>query len=472
MQTIRTRFPPSPTGALHVGGARTALFNWLFARANKGVFVLRIEDTDEVRSTQESVDGILNSLTWLGMDWDEGPFFQMQRMDIHVARAKQLVESGHAYYCTCPPEAVEAMRQRAMATGGKPKYDGACREKGLGSSPGACIRLKAPLAGHTILDDKVKGRIAIANEELDDLVIVRGNGTPTYNFAVVVDDVDMGITHVIRGDDHVSNTPRQILIYQALGAPLPVFAHVPMVLGPDKKRLSKRHGAASVFEYRDQGYLPEALLNYLARLGWSCGDQEFFTREELVEKFGLEHLGGSAGVFDFDKLLALNAEHIRATPVSALAEQLPFFLEKEGVSDVEQGAYLNAVVEQMRPRSKTLVEMARGASFYFREDFPYDGKGATKHLSPAAREGLLLVRDRFAAMDAELFPDEAAVEAVFQETAAGLGVKLGAIAQPARMALTGKTASPGLFEMVRVLGKERVLGRFDRALKYMETQQA
>ncbi|MFP4474576.1 MAG: glutamate--tRNA ligase [Desulfatibacillaceae bacterium] len=467
MPDIRTRFPPSPTGALHVGGARTALFNWLYAKKTGGAFILRIEDTDTVRSTKESVDGILNSLTWLGIDWDEGPFFQMQRMDVYREYVDKLLESGQAYYCTCSQQRLEEMREKAMAAGGKPKYDGTCRDKCLGAAEDAVIRLRSPLTGHTIIDDVVKGRIAINNEELDDLVLFRANGTPTYNFAVVVDDVTMGITHVIRGDDHVSNTPRQILIYEALEAPVPVFGHVPMVLGPDKKRLSKRHGATSVFEYRDMGYLPDALINYLVRLGWSHGDQEFFTREDLVEKFDLTHLGTSAGVFDPEKLLALNAEHIRAADSGDLASLLPYFLEKEGVA-AEPDAYTRAVVEQLKPRSKTLVEMAKGAVFYYADDFKYEEKGAKKFLKGNVREPMYTLLEKMEAMAPDRFGDEAALEAMFNEVVDAHGIKLGKIAQPVRVALTGRTASPGIFEMISLLGKDRVVSRVRRALEYID----
>ncbi|MBW1954735.1 MAG: glutamate--tRNA ligase, partial [Deltaproteobacteria bacterium] len=308
---IVTRFPPSPTGHLHLGGARTALFNWLYARHTKGKFILRMEDTDTARSTPEFVESILESLRWLGIDWDEGPYFQSRRFSIYREYMQKLLDSGHAYYCDCPPERLESIRKRAMASGGKPKYDGKCRDRGLKASQDTVVRFKAPLIGATVLNDAVKGNIVFDNTELDDFIIVRKDGTPTYNFVVVVDDVTMGINMILRGDDHVMNTPKQILIYKALGADLPVFAHVPMVLGHDRSRLSKRHGALSVLAYRDMGYLPEALINYLVRLGWSYGDQEIFTREELIDKFSMERLGKSPGIFNPEKLLAVNAEHMK-----------------------------------------------------------------------------------------------------------------------------------------------------------------
>jgi len=320
MEQIITRFPPSPTGYLHVGGARTAIFNWLYARHMKGKFVLRIEDTDAERSTQASVDAIFEALQWLGIDWDEGPYFQTQRFDIYREYIQKLIDSDQAYYCTCSPDQIDAMRQKAMASGDKPRYDGTCREKGLGPSDKAVVRFKAPLTGTTVVDDVIKGQMVFQNDELDDFIICRSDGTPTYNFVVVVDDLTMNINTIIRGDDHVMNTPKQILLYKALGSPLPTFGHVPMVLGHDRARLSKRHGAMSVTAYRDMGFLPEALINYLVRLGWSHGDQEFFTRDELIEVFNLENIGRSAGIFDLDKLLALNAEHIMAASPGDLVE--------------------------------------------------------------------------------------------------------------------------------------------------------
>ncbi|MBT8352175.1 MAG: glutamate--tRNA ligase, partial [Deltaproteobacteria bacterium] len=314
MKKIITRFPPSPTGYLHIGGARTALFNWLYARHMKGEFILRIEDTDTKRSTQESVDAIFEALEWLGIAWDKGPFFQSQRLNIYTEYIQKLLDTGLAYYCTCSPEELDEIRKRAIEVGGKPKYDGTCRDKNLSRPEGAVIRFKAPAIGITVLEDVIKGNIVFQNEELDDFIIARSDGSPTYNFVVVVDDITMGINTVLRGDDHVMNTPKQILLYNALNHPLPTFGHVPMVLGSDRTRLSKRHGAMSVTAYRDMGYLPDAFINYLVRLGWSYGDQEIFSRDELVEKFSLENIGRSAGIFNPEKLLALNADHIKATP--------------------------------------------------------------------------------------------------------------------------------------------------------------
>jgi glutamyl-tRNA synthetase len=463
MRTVITRFPPSPTGYLHVGGARTALFNWFYARHTKGRFVLRIEDTDTVRSTQASADSIFEALEWLGIDWDEGPYFQSRRFHIYAEYVQKLLDTGHAYYCTCSSEKLDAMRQQAMATGGKPKYDGTCRERQLVKSDDAVVRFRAPLTGATVIHDVVKGDIVFQNAEQDDFIIQRSDGTPTYNFVVVVDDITMGINTVIRGDDHVNNTPRQIMLYQALGAELPVFGHLPMVLGKDKTRLSKRHGAMSVTAYRDMGFLPEAMINYLIRLGWSFGDQEFFTRAELIEKFSLEHIGKSAGVFDMDKLLSLNADHIKATPPRALTPHLLPFLKSRGYA-AEEGQYLDQVILTLNARSKTLDEMAEAARFYYADTISYDPAAADKFMKSEALEPLTLLLQKM-----ESAPDFtiAALEAVFLSVMETTGLKLGKIAQPVRVALTGRTASPGIFEIMEILGKDRVLARLKQAIRYL-----
>ncbi len=464
MDEIVTRFPPSPTGYLHVGGARTALFNWLYARHTKGRFVLRIEDTDTVRSTKASVDAIFQALEWLGIDWDDGPYFQTERMDIYKEYIQSLLDSGHAYYCTCSPEQVEAMRQKGLADGGKAKYDGTCREKGLPCSENAAVRFKSPLTGATILKDKVKGNIVFQNTELDDFIIARSGGNPTYNFVVVVDDITMGINTIIRGDDHVMNTPKQMMLYKALGSPLPLFAHVPMVLGADKSRLSKRHGATSVTAYRDMGYLPDAFVNYLVRLGWSHGDQEFFTRDELIEKFNLESIGKSAGVFDVDKLTSLNADHIMATPAHVLSKDVLPFMKTKGL-DAQSGDYLDRVVGTLLLRSKTLVDMADQAAFYYTDTIEYEEKAAKKFLKAAALEPMQRL---VAKLDALPVYEEKALESVFQEVMDETGLKLGKIAQPVRVALTGKTASPSIFEIIAILGKEPVVSRMKKAVAFIE----
>lgn len=466
MDPIVTRFPPSPTGYLHVGGARTALFNWLYARHRGGRFVLRLEDTDVQRSTQASVDAIFDALEWLGIDWDDGPYYQTKRVDVYRSYIQKLLDTDRAYYCTCTPEDIEAMRNAALAQGGKPRYDGRCRDKQRPPSGNAVVRFKAPRTGTTVIEDVVKGPIVFQNDELDDFIICRSDGMPMYNLAVVVDDITMGINTVIRGDDHVNNTPKQILLYKALAAPLPVFAHVPMVLGSDRARLSKRHGAMSVTEYRDMGYLPDAVLNYLVRLGWSHGDQEFFTREELIAKFSLEHIGKSAGVFDPNKLQALNADHIQAALPDVLAVHLSPFLAARGVED-PAADYLKAVIETLQTRSKTLLEMADGALFYFQEKIVYEAKAAQKFLKPAILEPLRLL---IAQMEAQDVFTEQAVESAFVHTMEKSGLKLGKIAQPVRVALTGKTVSPGIFEILRVLGKEATLNRLKQAVGYISGQ--
>ena len=466
MDPIVTRFPPSPTGFLHVGGARTALFNWLYARHCGGRFVLRIEDTDVQRSTQTSVAAIFEALEWLGIDWDEGPFYQTRRLDVYRTHIQKLIDSNRAYYCTCTPEDIETMRQRALERGGKPRYDGRCRDRQHPPSGNAVVRFKAPLTGTTVVEDAVKGAIVFQNSELDDFIICRSDGMPMYNLAVVVDDITMGINTVIRGDDHVNNTPKQILLYKALEAPLPVFAHVPMVLGSDRTRLSKRHGAMSVTEYRDMGYLPDAVINYLVRLGWSHGDQEFFTREELIAKFSLKHIGKSAGVFDPQKLQALNADHIQAASPESLVIHLVPFLEARGIKDPD-ATYLAAVIKTLQTRSKTLLEMADGALFYFQGEVAYEEKAAQKFLKPAAMEPLHLLVGKLEEQDS--FSD-AAIEAAFIDTMETTGLKLGKIAQPVRVALTGKTVSPGIFEIIRVLGKEKTLERLKQAVHTISRQ--
>ncbi len=464
MDKIITRFPPSPTGYLHVGGARTALFNWLYARHMKGKFVLRIEDTDAARSTQASVDAIFEALEWLGIDWDEGPFFQSQRYPIYQEHIDKLIETDGAYYCTCSPEQVESMRAKAKATGEKPKYDGTCRDKGLPKTDNAVVRFKAPLTGTTLLEDVIKGNIAFQNDEIDDFIIARSDGSPTYNFVVVIDDITMHINTIIRGDDHVMNTPKQMLIYQALGAPLPVFGHVPMVLGKDRSRLSKRHGATSVTAYRDMGFLPEAVVNYLVRLGWSHGDQEFFTRDELIEKFSLKNVGRAAGIFDLEKLTALNADHIQATAPETLAELLVPFLKKIGIH-VESGEFLVKVVKTLVQRSKTMEEMATAATFYFTETIAYEEKAARKFLKPDTRQPLHFLMDALGVID--VFTEEN-LENAFKSVMDKTGLKLGKIAQPVRVALTGKTASPGIFEITEIIGKEKVIRRLKQTIEFID----
>jgi glutamyl-tRNA synthetase len=463
MDTIITRFPPSPTGYLHIGGARTALFNWLYARKTKGKFVLRIEDTDAARSTKESVDAILESLEWLGMDWDEGPYFQTQRYDIYNDYIEKLIDSGHAYYCSCTPEEVNAMREEAKAAGKKPMYNGKCRERGLKKEPGSVVRLKTPESGVTIVEDVVKGNTAFQNAEIDDFIIRRSDGSAMYNLAVVIDDITMGINTIIRGDDHLINTPKQMLIYQALGADLPLFGHVPMVLGSDKSRLSKRHGAMSVGEYRKMGFLPDAMINYLVRLGWSHGDQEFFEREDLIEKFDLEHLGRSASMFDTDKLLALNAKHIQNKTSQEIAGHLLPLLEESGI-EAENNTYLHGVIDTLKPRSKTLVEMVQGAQFYFAAAIEYDEKAAGKFLTQDALVILQQSADGIEQIDE--FTQEN-LESLFKQIIEISGLKFGKIAQPLRVAVTGTTVSPGIFEMLLALGQDKTVERLRAAANFI-----
>jgi glutamyl-tRNA synthetase len=456
---IRTRFAPSPTGFLHIGGARTALFNWLYVRSHGGTFILRIEDTDQVRSTEESTRAILDAMAWLGLNWDEGPYFQAERVNIHREAVRKLIDTGKAYYCTCTPEALDTKRKMAFAEGRKPKYDGTCRDRGLAGSSGSVVRFRGPEVGTTVVSDLIKGSISFNNEELDDLIIERADGYPTYNFAVVVDDAQMGITHVIRGDDHVNNTPKQIQIYEALGYEVPLFGHVPMILGADKARLSKRHGATSVMVYQEMGYLPEALVNYLVRLGWSHGDQEIFTMEELVREFSLEAVGKSAAVFNPEKLLWLNQHYIKTYPEERLIEAVLPFWELRGF-DVSDRRFIAKAMSDLRTRAKTLLEMAEGGIFYFQEDVQYDPEAAAKFLTAEYLGHLEAVAERLPGLT-EYTKD--GLEAFLRALAEERGTKLKWIAQALRVALTGKTVSPGIDEVMVTLGKERVLGRIRRA---------
>ena len=460
MVVSRTRFSPSPTGYFHIGGARTALFNWLYARHFQGIFILRIEDTDVERSKKVYEDDILASLQWLGLDWDEGPYHQSERLETYRSYARELLDRGAAYYCNCPPEVLERQRAEAKAKGDKPRYNGHCRERGLKPGPDTALRFRSPLGGVTHWQDLTKGPIAFDNSELDDLVLVRADGGPTYNFAVVADDISMAITHVIRGDDHIPNTPRQILIYEALGAPLPQFAHIPMILGPDRAKLSKRHGAPSVMEYRAMGYLPQAVVNFLARLGWSHGDQEIFSREELCRFFSLEHVGKAASIFDTDKLSWLNGHYLRETPVPELAPLLQEFLANLDLqaTDLE---YLAKVTATLQPRAHTLADMAEQARFYFQDPRPYEEKAAQKFLTGKIKPVLETISTRLAALPGWT---EEAVNQCFKELQQETGLKMKEIAQAVRLALTGRTASPGLFEIMEILGREEVQRRLQAAM--------
>jgi glutamyl-tRNA synthetase len=462
-QTLRVRFAPSPTGYLHIGGARTALFNWLYARRQGGQFILRIEDTDQLRSTEASTRAILDAMNWLGLNWDEGPLYQAQRIDLYRSMVKKLIEAGKAFHCTCTPEELEEKRKRALAEGRKPKYDGACRDKKRARGENTVVRFRCPQVGSTIVRDLVKGNISFNNEELDDLIIERTDGYPTYNFAVVVDDIDMGITHVIRGDDHVNNTPRQILLYEALGHEAPLFGHVPMILGADRARLSKRHGATSVMAYQEMGYLPEALVNYLVRLGWSHGDQEIFSMDELIRFFSLESVGKSAAIFNPEKLLWLNQHYIKDYPTDKLVENMKPFWAARGF-DLSDPDYLRHIVEDLRARSKTLVEMADASAFYFLDKMDYDPEAAGKFLTADMKEHLLAAVEKLASCRDY---SKTGIEALLREVAEDRGVKLKVIAQPLRVALTGKSVSPGIDDVMVTLGKNRTIQRIRQAVEYM-----
>jgi glutamyl-tRNA synthetase len=462
MSEVRTR-SPSPTGALHLGGAHTALFNWLIARHYHGTFILRIEDTDQERSQERFVTEILDAMTWLGLDWDEGPYRQTERLPTYHDYINRLLARGAAYYCNCPPQDPKA-RQAAMARGEKPKYDGRCRERHLPAGPDTAVRFKTPQIGVTHWDDDIKGPIAFDNQELDDLVLLRADGIPTYNFAVVVDDITMGVTHVIRGEDHIPNTPRQIVIYEALGVAPPRFAHMPLMLGKDRAKLSKRHGALSVLAYREQGFLPHSLVNYLARLGWSHGDQEIFSREELIEYFTLDHVTKSPGVYDEEKLLWLNSHYIKEMPVLELARAVTPFLAPLGITDPDQ-EYLARVVTTLRARCKTLVEMAAAGRFYFLDPRPYEAKAAQKFLTPASAPLMQEVAARLGKLSEA---SEDALTRLFTELAQETGQKMVNLAQPVRVALTGKTASPGLYEVISILGREEALRRIKNGIELAE----
>jgi len=464
---VRTRFAPSPTGHLHIGSARTALFNWLFSRHHGGDFILRIEDTDRVRSTEESTLAIFEALKWLGLDWDEEPFYQSQRTDIYKEYLENLLNQGKVYRCYCDPDELEEKKKLALARKEKPKYDGKCREltEAYPDKP-FVIRFKSPQSGKTEVDDLIKGKIIFENSELDDLILCRRDGTPTYNFVVVVDDVKMKITHIIRGDDHVNNTPRQILLYQALNAPLPEFAHMPLTLGKDKARLSKRHGATSVMAYKEMGYLPQAMINFLVRLGWSYGDQEIFSMDELVEKFSLENVGISAGIFNPDKLLWLNSHYIKEETDESLARLLIPFLEKKGVK-VDDVKFLAKIIKGFKERSKTLDEMADKTLFYFKDEIEYQPKAAKKFLTLDIVDVLTEVINRFE--KAEDFSEEG-IETIFDKITSEHNITLSQLAQPHRVALTGGTASPGIYEVIANLGKEKVVKRLRDAITFIKDQ--
>ncbi len=460
---VRVRFAPSPTGALHIGGVRTALFNWLFARHHGGTFILRIEDTDQTRSTDESIRIILDGMKWIGLDWDEGPFRQTERMPIYQEHVDQLLKAGKAYRCYCTPEELEARRKEAMAAGKPPKYDRKCRSL-TAPVPGrtAAVRFLSSDEGQTVVRDMIRGAVTFENQQLDDLIIQRSDGLPTYNFAVVVDDVTMKISHVIRGDDHLNNTPRQIQLYQAFGYEPPLFAHLPMILGSDKTKLSKRHGATAVTEYIDLGYLPEALVNYLSRLGWSAGDQEIFTPQELIEKFSLENVGKAPSVFNPEKLLWLNHHYIQQADPGRLATLVLDLLRKDGIVTSEPDtAWFIKLVKILTERSHTLAEMKTGAVPFLSDEITMDEKARAKHLTPDMAPLLTELVERLKTLGS-FTHDE--IEKLFNTLVTEKAIKLGKLAQPVRVALTGGTISPGIYDVIEVMGKDKTIKRIETAI--------
>jgi len=466
---IKTRFAPSPTGVLHVGGARTALFCWLYSKKMKGKFVLRIEDTDLERSTPESVQAILDAMQWLGLDYDEGPYYQTQRFEHYRKAIAQLLEQGDAYYCQCSRERLEALREQQMADKQKPRYDGCCRELGLRPQAGSAmvVRFRNPQQGAVSFKDHVKGDVSVDNSELDDLIIERSDASPTYNLSVVVDDMEMDISHVLRGDDHVNNTPRQVNILRALGAKVPEYAHVPMILGDDGKRLSKRHGAVGVMEYFEAGYLPAAMLNYLVRLGWSHGDQEIFTRDEMIELFSLDGLNRSASSFNTEKLNWINQQHMMTAPLENIVRLVEQRLERleikhSGVVD------FTSVVDLYRQRVSTINELVDAILYYFQDFADYDAKAAAKVLKPAALQPLQLLHQRLALLDNWTASD---IHAVIEAITLELEVGMGKVGQPLRVAVTGGSFSPPIDQTVELLGKQRSLARLERAIGHVSEKQ-
>ncbi|KAB7627208.1 glutamate--tRNA ligase [Alkalilimnicola sp. S0819] len=465
--TVKTRFAPSPTGYLHIGGARTALFSWLYARRHGGSFVLRIEDTDRERSSDEAVNAILEGMSWLGLDYDEGPFYQTGRFDRYKVVIEQLLAEGKAYYCYCTRERLEKLREEQMARKEKPRYDRCCinLSERPENAPAPVVRFRNPDDGGVVIDDRVRGRVVYSNTELDDLIIARGDGTPTYNFTVVVDDTDMGITHVIRGDDHLNNTPRQMNIMRALGHEPPVYAHVPMILDEEGKKLSKRTGAASVMEYRDKGYMPEAVINYLVRLGWSHGDQEIFGLDEMVNLFDIDDINASASRLNPGKLGWLNEHYLKSLPVEHVARHLSHHLGEQGI-DPATGPDVLALTRVQRERCKTLAELAEQSVVFYRDFDAYDEKAARKNFKGEALTVLKSLRSAFAEL-AEW--DGVKLHELVQLTAERLELKLGKVAQPLRVAVMGGPVSPSIDATLDLLGREKTLARLDRAIAHIES---
>lgn len=462
MKKIRVRFAPSPTGYLHIGGARTALYNYLFARHHGGTFILRIEDTDIKRSEEQYTKLIIDDLQWLGIVPDEGPYFQSMRVEMYRQWAERLLEKGLAYRCYCSPEELEEQRKKALKEGRKVGYSRRCRDKKNPENKPYAVRLKVPLTGETAFTDMLRGLIKYDNSEIEDFVILRSNGLPTYNFSAVVDDITLGITHIIRGDDHIANTPKQVLLYQYFDSPLPEFAHLPLIVGKDRAPLSKRHGATSISAFREMGFLRETMVNYLARLGWGYGDKEVFSMEELIELFDIKSVNLSPAVFDMDKLRWLNSVYIQGKTPDELFSLLKPFLLKRGIEPSEKDDRFLSLIKELQPRAKTLEEMAEGALFYFSPPSSYDGDGLKKFFDGEGLEGLKLLYRRLKETQPPL--DLKAIENVFRKTAEETGIKMVKIAQSARLALTGKTVSPGIFEIIQILGVEESLRRFEKLI--------
>lgn len=463
--SICTRFAPSPTGYLHVGGARTALYCYLFAKKNQGKFLLRIEDTDLERSTPESVQAILDGMAWLGLASDEAPIFQTSRFDRYKEVIDQLLGEGKAYKCYCSKDRLTNLREQQMQAKQKPRYDGCCRDATEEAGGGFVIRFKNPQEGDVVFNDLVLGEIKVSNQELDDLIIARSDGSPTYNFTVVIDDMDMAISHVVRGNDHVNNTPRQINLFKALGATPPHYAHLPMILGDDGKRLSKRHGAVSVIQYKEEGYLPQAVLNYLVRLGWSHGDQEVFSLDEMIELFELTKVSKSAASFNTQKLQWLNQHYMKTLPVEEVAEALTYQYKVLGV-EVSQGPALTQVVDALKERSKTLKEMAEGSRFWFEDVVEYDEEAFAKFIKEGVKE---ILEDMLSGLTAITVWDKASIHDVLKSTVESRGVKFPAVAQPIRIAVTGNTVSPSVDVTLEMLGREKSLRRIEALVDFVDT---
>lgn len=471
---IVTRFPPSPTGDLHIGGARTALYSWLYARQHKGKFILRIEDTDLERNSQKSVDAILDGMKWLGLDFDEGPIFQTDRFDRYAEVVQQLLDEGKAYRCYCTKEELDAMREEQRANNEKPKYNGKWRDRtdvptdDAGNPLSSVIRFKNPLEGDVVIHDLVKGDIVINNRELDDLIIARTDGTPTYNLTVVVDDMDMEMSHVIRGDDHINNTPRQINLFEALGAKLPEFAHVPMILGDDGKRLSKRHGAVGVMQYRDDGFIPQAVLNYLLRLGWSYEDQELFSREEMIELFKIDDVNGAPSTFNTKKLIWVNEQYIQTLPAEEIAKHLQWHLDNQKL-DTSTGPAITDVIDAHRERAKTLKEMAENIRYYYEDFENYNENVAKKHFKTATSGILQHLLDKFKKIDAW---NAKAIDQSIRATCEELELGMGKVGPALRVAVTGTAMSPSLDITLNLVGKERTLERLEKAVAFATAKYA